>query len=150
MGYRLVKRGLDIFAAALGLLVLWPIFLYVAWMIRRDTPGPAFYRSPRVGKDGRIFRMLKFRTMYERAESYAGPKVTAHDDPRITPLGKRLREIEAQRAAAALERAERGYEPGGAAAGRPGNCLGLAVRNPAGAAFRASRDHQPGIGGLPE
>ena len=92
MGYRLVKRGMDVFVAALGLLVLWPIFLYIAWMIRRDTPGPAFYQSPRVGKDGRIFRMLKFRTMYERPESYAGPKVTAHDDARITPLGKRLRE----------------------------------------------------------
>ncbi len=92
IAFRLFKRLMDILVAALGLLLLWPFFIYIAWLIRGDSPGPAFFRSPRMGKGGRQFRMLKFRTMYERHESYSGPKVTAQDDPRITPLGKWLRD----------------------------------------------------------
>ncbi len=90
--YRIFKRGMDILAAGIGLLLLWPLFLIIGWLIRHDSPGPVFFHSPRVGRGGRIFGMLKFRTMYEHPESYAGPKVTAQDDPRITPYGKRLRD----------------------------------------------------------
>jgi lipopolysaccharide/colanic/teichoic acid biosynthesis glycosyltransferase len=92
MPYDLFKRGMDILAATLGLLLAGPFFLYLAWLIRKDTPGPIFFLSPRAGKGGRVFQMLKFRTMYECPESYSGPRVTAQDDPRITPLGKWLRD----------------------------------------------------------
>lgn len=87
-----LKRLLDITASALGLLCLSPLFLYLAWLIKRDSPGPVFYRGLRYGKGGRTFRILKFRTMYEREDSYRGPRVTARGDARITLLGKRLRD----------------------------------------------------------
>jgi lipopolysaccharide/colanic/teichoic acid biosynthesis glycosyltransferase len=60
--------------------------------VRRESPGPAFYRGQRTGKDGKPFRIVKFRTMYEDSRSYRGPHVTAEDDPRVTPLGKWLRD----------------------------------------------------------
>jgi len=86
------KRLMDILAAALGLLVLSPFFGVIALLIKRDSPGQVFYRGPRMGKDGRVFKILKFRTMREEAASYAGPCITAKGDPRITPLGKWLRD----------------------------------------------------------
>ncbi len=88
----IAKRALDILGALVGLLVLGCILPWVALRIRRDSPGPLFYRGARLGKHGRPFFILKFRTMYERPESYDGPPVTAQDDPRITPFGKFLRE----------------------------------------------------------
>ncbi|RMG23963.1 MAG: hypothetical protein D6732_24225 [Methanobacteriota archaeon] len=87
-----IKRLFDITISFLGLLALMPLFGVIAWWIKRDSPGPVFYRGRRVGRGGREFLILKFRTMYERSESYAGPKVTAEDDPRITPVGKWLRD----------------------------------------------------------
>lgn len=89
---RLLKRAFDIFASAFGLLLLSPLFLYLAWRIKQHDPGPVFYRGPRMGKNGKVFHILKFRTMYERPESYRGARITAHDDERITPLGRWLRE----------------------------------------------------------
>ena len=88
----LARRLLDISVAALVLLVLGPFFLLIILLIRRDSPGPAFYRGPRLGLGGKEFGMLKFRTMYADGRSTNGAKVTAQDDPRITPLGKWLRE----------------------------------------------------------
>lgn len=88
----LAKRLLDILASVLGLFVLSPFFAVVAWGIKRDSPGPVFYRGRRAGRGGREFHILKFRTMYVRPESYQGAKVTAQDDPRITPMGKWLRD----------------------------------------------------------
>ncbi|MDO9130082.1 MAG: sugar transferase [Anaerolineales bacterium] len=77
----------DILASTLGLLLLSPFFGIVALAIKRDSPGPVFYRGRRAGRHGREFYILKFRSMYERPESYQGAKVTAQDDPRITPVG---------------------------------------------------------------
>lgn len=88
----LVKRAFDVFASSLGLILLSPFFLPVAILIRRENPGPVFYRGPRIGKKGKPFGILKFRTMRERPESYNGPRVTAKDDGRITPLGHWLRD----------------------------------------------------------
>lgn len=88
----LFKRTTDIVISAIVLVLLAPIFGLVALAIRRETPGPAFYRGPRMGRFGKTFQILKFRTMYERRESYQGPRVTAQDDPRITRLGHWLRE----------------------------------------------------------
>lgn len=90
--YEAIKRLIDLIAAALGLLLLAPLLALLAWVIRRDSPGPAFYRSPRLGRGGRTFQMLKFRTMHERPESYTGPRITAQDDPRVTSLGRWLRD----------------------------------------------------------
>ncbi len=87
-----VKRGFDLLISGLGLLFLSPLFLYIAILIKRDSPGPVFYRGPRLGRGGKPFGILKFRTMREEATSYEGPPVTAEDDQRITPLGKWLRD----------------------------------------------------------
>ncbi len=87
-----MKRLFDILAAVLGLLILFPFFLVVAILIKRECAGPVFYYGPRAGRRGKAFRILKFRTMYERPESYHGACITAHDDKRITPLGRRLRD----------------------------------------------------------
>jgi len=86
------RRLLDVVAAVVGLACLWPLFLFIAIRIRRDSPGPIFYWGPRVGKDGKVFHIVKFRTMYERPESYDGPKITGGGDSRVTPVGRWLRE----------------------------------------------------------
>ena len=86
------KRGMDIVASLIGLFVLSPVFLVIAVAIKRDSPGPVFYRGPRLGKSGETFPILKFRTMRETAESYKGARVTARDDRRVTPLGRWLRD----------------------------------------------------------
>ncbi len=86
------KRAFDLIVSLFGLLLLFPIFIVIARWIKRETPGPAFYRGPRMGRNGRIFQMLKFRTMYENSESYSGPRLTVRGDSRITPLGKWLRD----------------------------------------------------------
>jgi lipopolysaccharide/colanic/teichoic acid biosynthesis glycosyltransferase len=92
LGSHALKRAFDLIMAVLGLLFLGPVFLAVAIMIKRDSPGPVFYRGPRMGKDGKRFGILKFRTMREEAASYAGPRLTANGDARITTLGKWLRD----------------------------------------------------------
>jgi lipopolysaccharide/colanic/teichoic acid biosynthesis glycosyltransferase len=89
---RILKRSFDIVVSFFALLFLAPFFGLIAIAIKRDSEGPVFYGGPRVGKNGKIFNILKFRTMYEDPESYRGPRVTAKGDPRITPLGKWLRD----------------------------------------------------------
>lgn len=86
-----VKRLFDIVMSLIGMILLLPIGVVIAILIKRDSPGPVFYRGSRAGKGGKPFHILKFRTMYERPESYAGPRVTAQGDSRITPLGAWLR-----------------------------------------------------------
>ena len=85
------RRALDIVASLLGLIVLSPLFGLAAIAIKRDSPGPIFFRGCRAGKGGQPFDILKFRTMYERPDCYQGPRVTAAGDRRITPLGQWLR-----------------------------------------------------------
>lgn len=89
---RFIKRGFDIIMSGLGLLILSPFFLLIALAIKHDSFGPVFYRGPRVGQGGKLFGILKFRTMRECAESYQGPRITTQGDSRITPLGKWLRD----------------------------------------------------------
>ena len=88
----IAKRLFDIIVSALGLILLSPVFCLLSFLIKHESPGPAFYRGPRLGKDGKPFGILKFRTMYECAESYLGPRITARDDGRVTPIGHWLRE----------------------------------------------------------
>ena len=82
------KRAFDIVIAAAALLLLAPLMLVVALLIKRDSPGPVFFRQERVGRFGRPFRIHKFRTM--RADA-AGLPLTVGDDPRITRRGAWLR-----------------------------------------------------------
>jgi len=88
----MARRGLDIAISLTGLIFLSPIFLLIAFLIKRDSPGPVLYRGLRSGLNGKMFQILKFRTMYESEASYEGLRVTAHDDKRITPFGRWLRE----------------------------------------------------------
>ena len=86
----IAKRGLDIVASGLGLLALWPVFLVVAVLIKKDSPGPVFYQAPRVGRGGKPFRLLKFRSMVDKADALGGSS-TPQDDARITKVGAWLR-----------------------------------------------------------
>ena len=88
----LFKRAFDIVVASLILLLSAPFFGIIGIAIKRSSPGPVFYRGLRVGRNGKAFNIIKFRTMDETPESYAGPRVTANDDGRITPIGHWLRE----------------------------------------------------------
>jgi lipopolysaccharide/colanic/teichoic acid biosynthesis glycosyltransferase len=87
----LVKRTFDVFASTIVMILFVPFFGLIAYAVKRESPGPVFYRGSRIGRYGKHFKIIKFRTMYETPESYAGPKVTAQDDPRVTPLGHWLR-----------------------------------------------------------
>jgi len=84
-----MKRLFDIIASAIGIAVLSPLLIIVAIIVKRDG-GPALYRGKRVGINGNLFDMLKFRTMVINAEKL-GPSSTAGDDPRITKIGAMLR-----------------------------------------------------------
>ena len=82
------KRSLDLFCAVLGLLVLWPLFLLIAFFIKLDDGGAVFYRQERVGYKGWPFRIYKFRTMMSVEEGWL---LTIGRDKRITRVGWWLR-----------------------------------------------------------
>ncbi|MDH7486906.1 MAG: sugar transferase [Anaerolineae bacterium] len=98
---RVVKRLFDLALSSLLLLVLWPLMLLIAVLIRLDSPGPALFRQERVGENGRLFTMYKFRTMFVGAEQHLEELVQETpegvvflkrpDDPRVTRLGRFLR-----------------------------------------------------------
>ncbi len=90
-GTGLLKRIFDVVLAAVLLVVTAPIMALIALAIRATSPGPVLYRQTRVGKDGRPFTMLKFRTMHAEAERTTGPVLAAANDPRVTMLGRVLR-----------------------------------------------------------
>jgi lipopolysaccharide/colanic/teichoic acid biosynthesis glycosyltransferase len=87
-----LRRILDIFISFFTLLFLSPVFLFIGIMIKKETPGPFYYKGRRVGKNGKEFFIVKFRTMYEEPKSYSGSPITARNDPRITHIGKILRD----------------------------------------------------------
>ncbi len=88
--YALVKRVLDLTAAAVGLAAFSPVFLVLAVAIKLETPGPVFYRGVRVGRAGRPFRIFKFRSMVADAER-RGASSTNAADPRVTRCGSVIR-----------------------------------------------------------
>ena len=88
---RVVKRSFDVVATGLGLLLLSPFLLLLALLVKLSSPGPVFYKQARVGRDGREFQMVKFRSMRTDAEQQSGPVWTTEDDPRVTGIGKILR-----------------------------------------------------------
>ena len=96
-----VKRAFDLIGASLGLLAISPLMIAIAIAIKLDSRGPLFFRQPRVGRHGRHFNMLKFRTMVpgadamkdslrDRNEAQEGLFKIA-DDPRVTRVGRLLR-----------------------------------------------------------
>jgi lipopolysaccharide/colanic/teichoic acid biosynthesis glycosyltransferase len=91
-GALLLKRAFDLTAALFGLLLLLPFFAWVAILIKKDSSGPVFYKGLRTGRYGEPFWIIKFRTMREETASYAGPRVTASGDTRITRIGQWLRD----------------------------------------------------------
>jgi exopolysaccharide biosynthesis polyprenyl glycosylphosphotransferase len=98
-----VKRGMDIMLSGLALVVLTPLLLAVAIMVGVTSRGPIFYVQERVGRGGKPFRMLKFRSMYRDAHDrrfehveqnmHQGPIFKIRDDPRITPVGRAIRRL---------------------------------------------------------
>jgi exopolysaccharide biosynthesis polyprenyl glycosylphosphotransferase len=89
---RAAKRFMDIVGATVGLILLSPLMLLTAILIKLDSPGPAFYVQERMGLDARPFPMLKFRSMRQDAEA-TGPGWTRPGDPRVTRLGSILRRL---------------------------------------------------------
>jgi len=87
----LAKRALDIFAALIGLAILAPILALVAIAVRLTSPGPALYTQRRVGYNGRVFVIHKFRSMRVDAEATTGAVWSVENDPRVTPIGRILR-----------------------------------------------------------
>lgn len=87
-----VKRFFDVIGAVCGLIILSPVFLVIAILIRLDSKGPVFFTQERLGKNGKVFNIIKFRTMIVNAENLGeGLRVNTEDDPRITKVGKVLR-----------------------------------------------------------
>jgi lipopolysaccharide/colanic/teichoic acid biosynthesis glycosyltransferase len=87
---RIGKRWLDLGLAAVSLLILAPVFLVIAISIKVGGKGPIFYSQERVGRNGRFFRIWKFRSMVVGADR-VGPGITSADDRRITVVGRFLR-----------------------------------------------------------
>src|SRR5262245_44148760 len=85
-----LRRVLDVALAAALLVVLAPVLGLLAILVRSTSPGPAFFRQTRIGRDGRPFELVKLRTMRSDAPSI-GPIITAGADPRITSFGAHLR-----------------------------------------------------------
>ncbi|MBT1142301.1 sugar transferase [Lactiplantibacillus argentoratensis] len=101
-GYRFVKRGFDILASLMGLILLSPLFLIVAIAIKVDDPrGKVFYSQIRLGRDERPFRMFKFRSMVSNADKLmtqlteenevTGAMFKMREDPRVTRVGRIIR-----------------------------------------------------------
>src|SRR5229473_1524058 len=81
------KRPFDCVLALLLLLLSAPVFLLAAVLVKVTSRGPVFYIQKRVGQDGTIYKLYKFRTMFHNCERETGPRWATHADPRITPVG---------------------------------------------------------------
>jgi exopolysaccharide biosynthesis polyprenyl glycosylphosphotransferase len=99
---RFIKRGMDVVGSALALVILAPLLAVIAVAIKLDSRGPALFRQDRVGRDGRVFEMLKFRTMVQDAEGLKPGLYSRNeadglfkivDDPRVLRVGRPLRRL---------------------------------------------------------
>jgi lipopolysaccharide/colanic/teichoic acid biosynthesis glycosyltransferase len=88
----MTKRIFDLCASIIFLVLFAPFYLLIAILIKLDSSGPVHYQALRVGKNGELFKLLKFRTMKVNS-SNSGPAITQKEDPRITRVGRLLREI---------------------------------------------------------
>ena len=99
--YEIIKRSIDVVGAFMGLIILSPILIIVAMIIKIESRGPIIFSQIRVGLNGKEFKMYKFRSMVENAEELksglesknemSGPMFKIKDDPRITRIGKFIR-----------------------------------------------------------
>ena len=88
---RSLKRLLDITVSAIALVIAWPIMMLVALAIKLDSHGPILFGQVRTGRDGKEFKVYKFRSMRHNAEKLTGPVLATDNDPRITKLGHFMR-----------------------------------------------------------
>jgi len=86
-----MKRLFDIFLSSIGLIFSSPLWLIFSLAIKLEDRGPIFYAQERVGKNGRIFKALKFRSMIHDAEKHTGAVWASENDPRVTKVGRILR-----------------------------------------------------------
>ncbi|KAF1022964.1 MAG: putative sugar transferase EpsL [Acinetobacter bereziniae] len=84
-----MKRLVDIFIASVALILLSPIFLFVAYKVRKNLGSPIFFYQERPGKNGKLFKMMKFRSMKDANDAQGGNPLP--DEQRITPFGQKLR-----------------------------------------------------------
>jgi len=91
--WKWIRRVIDVVVGAAGLLGTWTIAPLIALIIRLDSKGPILYVQERVGHQGRVFRLYKFRTMYEDAERPGEERWALENDPRITRVGRVLRKL---------------------------------------------------------
>lgn len=89
--YKSVKRVFDFVVALGALLFLWPVMVIVAILVKATSPGPAIFVQQRVGKDGKVYDMYKFRSMCVGAEQQEGGVFCTKGDARVTPVGKFIR-----------------------------------------------------------
>jgi len=89
--YHVAKRVLDIFLAVIAIILLWPLYLLTALLIKGTSKGPLLFTQTRVGQGGRLFKIYKFRTMHVDAEKETGPVWAQKDDPRLIPAGEFIR-----------------------------------------------------------
>lgn len=87
-----LKRIFDVIISILAMVILSPVYLVTAIIVKCTSPGPVFYAQERIGYRGKPFRMHKFRSMYVDAEQ-AGPALSKDNDPRITPFGRFMRKV---------------------------------------------------------
>ncbi len=87
----LVRRVLSVIISLIGLILTLPLLPLIMLAVRLDSEGPIFYMQTRVGKNGRLFKVVKFRTMRHDAEAASGPQWAGNNDPRVTRVGKFLR-----------------------------------------------------------
>lgn len=90
---RRIRRAANVALAALGLVASLPLMLIIGLAIKLDSRGPIFYTQERVGKGGRRFKIIKFRSMRADAENESGPKWAEQDDPRVTRVGRIIRRL---------------------------------------------------------
>jgi exopolysaccharide biosynthesis polyprenyl glycosylphosphotransferase len=89
---QVAKRLFDIVASVLVIVLLSPVYIFTAIMVKLSSPGPIFYKQERIGQHGQPFNMLKFRSMYVDAEKM-GPQLSDDDDPRVTKWGRFMRKV---------------------------------------------------------
>lgn len=91
MYIRIIKPVVDFIIALVAIVVLIPVFILVAIAIKLNSPGPVFFLQERLGKNGRVFKILKFRSMRTDINSYKFGEVLSENNPQITYTGKFLR-----------------------------------------------------------
>jgi len=88
-----LQRAYSFLIALVGVLLTLPLMALIALAVRLSSPGPVIYRQRRVGQGGRVFELLKFRSMYQDAEARSGAVWASENDPRVTPVGRVLRKL---------------------------------------------------------